>query len=97
MENIIWLTKWFKENCDGDWEHTNIISITTIDNPGWSFKVDITDTIDEGKKLSIEDLKNNDDWYTITCDGNLFSAYGDLLKLSFLIESFRLMIESPFP
>jgi len=29
------LEKWFKERCDGTWEHHLGITIETTDNPGW--------------------------------------------------------------
>lgn len=36
-ENIFeWLQKWYKSQCDGDWEHEYGIKIETVDNPGWS-------------------------------------------------------------
>lgn len=41
-----WLVKTMKTDfIDGQWEHTQSITIDTIDNPGWSFKFDL-DLID---------------------------------------------------
>jgi len=31
METMQWLMNWFSQNCDGDWEHNNNISINTLD------------------------------------------------------------------
>jgi len=38
------LQRWYSAQCNGDWEHTYGITIETVDNPGWYFKVEITDT-----------------------------------------------------
>jgi len=83
---------WFKLNCNGDWEHSNSITIETLDNPGWAFKVDITDTNDEGKTLLTKEIISDDNWYDINCDGAIFEAFGDLSKLPFLIEQFRNLV-----
>lgn len=39
------LMAWYQAQCDGDWEHTYGIHIGTLDNPGWSVKIDLADTI----------------------------------------------------
>jgi hypothetical protein len=33
-ELLSWLSFWFYQHCDGDWEHENQIKIQTLDNPG---------------------------------------------------------------
>nr|TKK07812.1 hypothetical protein SrhCFBP13529_11555 [Stenotrophomonas rhizophila] len=38
------LQKWYADQCDGDWEHSFGIRIDTLDNPGWTVSVDLTDT-----------------------------------------------------
>ncbi|MDH2346527.1 immunity 53 family protein [Bradyrhizobium sp. SSUT77] len=38
------LERWYAAQCNGDWEHTYGITIETLDNPGWSFKVELRDT-----------------------------------------------------
>jgi Immunity protein 53 len=35
---------WFAAHCDGEWEHSHGISITTTDNPGWWVKVTLGQT-----------------------------------------------------
>ncbi len=35
------LIKWYRANCDGDWEHQLGFTIETTDNPGISLTVDI--------------------------------------------------------
>ncbi len=38
------LASWCASQCDGDWEHQQGIKIGPLDNPGWSVKIDLTDT-----------------------------------------------------
>ncbi len=84
---------WYKSQCDGDWEHTFGVNIATIDNPGWSLKVDIVETSVEGKTVCEKSMEDEDDWYNIKCDGKVFKAYGDPTKLQFLIEYFTRFIQ----
>lgn len=89
-----WLTNWYKSQCNGDWEHTYGIQIDTIDNPGWSLKIDLLETPYEGKKTSMKVLNGDDDWYDVTSDGEAFTAFGDASKLQFLINLFKEFIEN---
>lgn len=63
MNTIEIIQNFYKNNCNGDWEHQFGITIETIDNPGWSIVIDL-----EGTKLSqleIEKIKidrNPADW-----------------------------------
>jgi hypothetical protein len=38
------LQAWYLSNCDGDWEHGAGIQIGTLDNPGWSIRVNLEGT-----------------------------------------------------
>jgi hypothetical protein len=59
------LQEWYASQCNGDWEHTYGISISTLDNPGWSFKVDLTDTYLFGRTFDEVHVEGTDknDWY----------------------------------
>jgi hypothetical protein len=92
MDNLEWLTNWFKSNCDEDWEHSYGIMIRTLDNPGWSLQIDLTDTNQEGSTLHNRVFVNDNDWYDIVCDGITFKALGDYNKLNILIECFRIFV-----
>ncbi|MBB5620138.1 hypothetical protein HDE69_001176 [Pedobacter cryoconitis] len=90
MELIDWISKWYIDNCDGDWEHTSGVLIETLDNPGWSIKIDLINTPLEGKQLAEVFVdKSEDDWLKICSDGKRFIGYGDANKLKHLIESFK--------
>ena len=91
---IEWLTDWYRSECNGDWEHTYGIQIDTIDNPGWSLKIDLLETSHEGKKMSMKLLNSDNDWYDINSNGEVFTAFGDISKLSFLIGAFKEFIDN---
>lgn len=46
------LQAWYAAHCNGDWEHQNGVSIGTLDNPGWSVKVELTGTALDGQEYS---------------------------------------------
>lgn len=91
--SIEWLCLWYKNNCNGDWEHYYGISIETIDNPGWSITIDI-----EGTEINIPDINwqffenGPDDWYGYKLENGKFEASGDPNKLEFIISLFKDLI-----
>jgi hypothetical protein len=38
------LQRWYLDQCDDEWEHTYGVIIDTLDNPGWSVRIDLADT-----------------------------------------------------
>jgi hypothetical protein len=55
------LDGWYAAQCNGDWEHTYGITIKTVDNPGWYFKVELTDTYLTGRAFAeISENRGND-------------------------------------
>ncbi|MES2063387.1 MAG: Imm53 family immunity protein [Bacteroidota bacterium] len=84
--------EWYQAQCDGDWEHSNVIEINSLDNPGWSLKVDVGDTKHSSKTLDLKEFISDDNWFQINCDGTTFKAFGDSSKLILLCEQFRSFI-----
>jgi hypothetical protein len=48
VDDLAFLIDWFRDHCDGDWEHDLGIRLATLDNPGWSLDVHIAGTDLEG-------------------------------------------------
>jgi hypothetical protein len=44
MKILEWIQQWFKNNCNGDWEHGSDMQITTLENLGWDVEIDISNT-----------------------------------------------------
>ena len=49
-ENLSWLMQWYLAECNDDWEHSYGVKIDTLDNPGWTLKIDLRET-DLGRRL----------------------------------------------
>lgn len=89
MNNIEQLQAWYGNHCDGDWEHQYGISIENLDNPGWSFKVELNKTNLEHKVFSnLKFDRSETDWVVARkCDG-VFECYGGVNNLNEMIGIF---------
>lgn len=95
MTTFQWLQNWYQSQCNGDWEHQYGVSINTLDNPGWSLKVDIYNTDLEGLEIDYQVIeKDENDWYGYKADKYKFEAFGDPSKLEILILKFKETVES---
>lgn len=84
------LQQWYASQCNGAWEHICGISIDTLDNPGWSVKIDIADTYLLGRtfdEVRVEGA-NKDDWYVCKVENNAFKAMGGPNRLFDVIAVF---------
>jgi hypothetical protein len=70
------LQVWYSSHCDGDWEHQYGISIETLDNPGWLFKVDLTRTelCDQPFDQIHVEGDNKNDWYICSVKDHTFEG-----------------------
>ena len=93
---IKWLEKWYKSNCDGDWEHSyKNVSIRTVDNPGWSVEINLIETSLEDKKFEKIQIDNGDeDWIMCWVEDGRFKGAGDTDKLSTILKIFKKWSES---
>lgn len=93
--NILeWISNWYGQNCNGDWEHDFGMTIETLDNPGWSISIDTegTDVILPDKSWFFKE-NSSYDWYGFKIFDGKFQASGDFLKLSFLLNLFKSELE----
>jgi hypothetical protein len=91
---IDWLQQWYSSYCDGDWEHSYGIVLNTVDNPGWSLKIDLTDTELDDISLETVTMENSDsDWLYYWIADNTFRAAGDPSKLEQMILVFKELVE----
>jgi len=104
-DNLLWLSQWYLSQCDGDWEHSNGVSIETLDNPGWSLKIELADTPLEGLKFdrvshgepgqNLEAYRRNGSWWIAKVEGDVFEASCGPLDLSKVVGIFRAWAEFP--
>jgi hypothetical protein len=71
------LQEWYNAHCDGGWEHQYGVSIETLDNPGWHFKVELTDTelFDRAFDEVHFEGKEKNDWYQCKITNHTFEGF----------------------
>lgn len=82
------LQNWYLINCDGEWEHSYGISIGTLDNPGWTIKIDLTDTCLRDFKFDKQVDNGEFDWFFIKAHEKTFNGTGDPSKLTVILSTF---------
>src|SRR5437867_3023794 len=88
-DTLFKVQSWYLDQCNGEWEHTHGISITTLDNPGWEVKIDLKDTRWENAHfgdLNVERAEN--DWIRCAKEAEHFKGYGDPTKLDRILDFF---------
>ena len=83
------LQSWYVDQCDGNWEHQYGVKIDTLDNPGWTVKIDLHVTVLYGKPFA-EISHNNaeDDWMHCSIIERTFVGNGGSLNLSEILTTF---------
>lgn len=99
-DELEWLMRWYRSQCDGEWEHDYGIEIGTLDNPGWSLKIELHGTTLEGRtfeavSVNIEQSSNFPDasWYDCSVQDVRYEGYGGAHDLPNLIRVFREWVE----
>ena len=82
------LQKWYQANCDGEWEHRYGISIGTLDNPGWTVKIDLIDTCLQDLEYEMQFDNGDFDWLIVKVNEKIFEASGDPNKLTVVLSIF---------
>ena len=83
------LQAWYASMCDGDWEHEGGVRIETIDNPGWSVRIDVRDTdleIDEFVAVRVD--RSDEDWIVCEIKAGFFEGHGGADNLREMVEVF---------
>jgi len=89
MDIVGKIQNWYKNNCDGNWEHSYGIKIETLDNPGWHVEIDLNNTKCADKNFREINIDNGDnDWIVCEVSGNKFSGGGDPEKLETILRIF---------
>lgn len=83
------LSRWYQSQCNDDWEHQYGVQIDTIDNPGWSVRIDLQGTDLQGRALDEVKIDRSDtDWIRCRLVNNQFEAHGGASNLSELLTRF---------
>ena len=89
MSALAELQQWYLSQCDGDWEHQNGVTIGTLDNPGWSVRIDLAETeLSEAEFTEIDRTEHESDWIVCRVRNGKFEAFGGPLMLDELLRAF---------
>lgn len=95
MSSLLQLQQWYAAQCDGDWEHSFGVSIDTLDNPGWTIRIDLKGTPLESRlfqphRLGVGENTEPEDqnWMSCEVNNNQFVGAGGPHKLEELLEVF---------
>src|SRR5687768_6594353 len=92
---IVRLQRWYRAQCDGDWEHSYGIKIETLDNPGWEINVDLRDTRWEDFRRPLEIVERSEgDWIHTKWTDACFNGAGGAGNFEELIERFLQIVET---
>src|SRR5690242_17681121 len=84
------LQAWYLDQCDGEWEHTNGVQITTLDDPGWGLEIDLVGTELENKPFEKLRVRRTeiDNWYMCGVERGKFKSYCGPMNLTEVIVEF---------
>jgi hypothetical protein len=80
---------WYSSQCNGDWEHSFGVKIDTLDNPGWSLEIDLSETDLVDRVFSEVDIQRNDDnWVYCAVRDDKFKGAAGVHNLEELLSTF---------
>ena len=89
------IQEWHRSTCNGEWEHKFGLTISTLDNPGWSVAIDLANTPLSQKEFSPIVMGVGPDfhpsgknWLVCRKEENQFRAFGDSGKLEEILLIF---------
>src|SRR5262245_26252693 len=88
---VDWLAAWYTFWCDGDWEHTYGLTISTLSQGnGWALEADLTDTqFEDCPWEGLAKERSPEDWINVVVDATKFKAEGGLWNLLEMVQGFR--------
>lgn len=104
-DSLTWLMRWYLAECNSDWEHSYGVKIETLDNPGWSLRIDLRETALEGRTFEevthgelasdFEEWRRSGSWWIADVKADVFEAACGPLDLPAVIQLFRDWVEQP--
>lgn len=83
------LERWFLNQCNDDWEHQYGVKIDTLDNPGWSVRIDLFATPLQAKPFSEVNIERaGSDWVHGRVSQHVFEGYGGTANLEEILRLF---------
>ena len=94
MNALQQLQDWYFAQCNGDWEHRYGVTISTLDNPGWTLEVDLTNTCLSEKPFATltNDSDHSQNWIHCSIRDRKFVGACGPRKLEAVIEIFLVWV-----
>ena len=83
-DSLAWLMQWYLAECNSDWEHSYGVKIDTLDNPGWTLKIDLRETELHGRRFvkathgepadDLEEWQRLGSWWVADVKGDVFET-----------------------
>jgi hypothetical protein len=94
---LIRLQDWYAAHLDGVWEHSYGIEIGTLDNPGWSVRIDLTGT--SHQDVPFQEVRHNyedpEGWYSCRRVGATLEGHGGPKQLESILSCLLIWLEAP--
>lgn len=88
-DTLVGLCDWYERQCHDDWHEDRGIKIETLDNPGWSLRIDLKGTPLEQKVLDEVKIERSEhDWLVARRDASIFEAFGGPRNLDEMVRTF---------
>jgi|GEM_PF-383318 len=85
-----WIQGWYHSHCDGEWERAKGIRIKTVDNPGWSMFINLSNTeLSEVAFAPLRMDRGQDGWIQCQVLDDRFKGTCGLHNLTELLATFR--------
>jgi hypothetical protein len=94
-----WLTRWYLNQCNDNWEHSFGVEIGALDIPGWTLKVDLRGTTLEERPFQnimhgelagdLEEWRRTGSWWVAEVKDSAFEAACGPLDLPSVLAVFR--------
>src|SRR5215470_11684319 len=89
MNTLQELQKWYRSQCNGDWEHSYGVKVDTLDNPGWSVTIELAETnIADRPFAKVERLEHDTDWIHCEVRDQKFEGRGGAFMLEEILRVF---------
>jgi hypothetical protein len=83
------LQAWYESQCNGDWEHSHGIEISTLDNPGWRVRIDVAETPLAGREFrEVSELAPEVRWMRCWVSEGKFHGAGGVPMLGGILRAF---------
>ena len=90
QDDFLWFQNWCKIHDDKGWKYAMRVQLATLDNPGWSLKVNLEKTILENQKFQkIRIDRTDNDWIFCAIKENRFEVACGPINLPEVFQIFR--------